>query len=106
MMVVSKKLTHAGLLACAAGILAFSQTGCLYTHVRAPLDQDFDRTELGTKVGRADVRSVAWMVAWGDGGTRAAAENGNISTIRHADVEYRLFLLGLYTRATTIVFGD
>lgn len=99
----TKKMTGTVLSTVLCGLL---QTGCLYTHVRTPMDRDFDNTELGSKKGRADVHSVMWLFAWGDGGTQAAAADGNITVIKHADSEFRLFLLGLYTRATTIVYGD
>ncbi|MDT8389239.1 MAG: TRL domain-containing protein [Lentisphaeria bacterium] len=99
---MKKWLKMTGVLV-AAGIM---QTGCVYTHVRAPLDQNFDKTELGTKKGRADIHTVMWLAAWGDGGTQAAAEDGGLTVIRHADSELRLFLFGAYTRLTTIVYGD
>jgi len=86
--------------------LSFSVQGCIYSKVQRPLDENFDQTRLGSKTGRSHFQSVLWLVAWGDGGTKAAAENGGITTIRHADTEYTLILFGLYTRATTIVYGD
>lgn len=82
------------------------QTGCAYSHVRRPLDLDFDETELGAKEGKSSAYSVVWLFAWGDAGTRAAAENGNIKIIRHADTEMLSIMLGLYTRIDTIVYGD
>ena len=81
-------------------------TGCAYTRVQVPLDRDFAGTTLGTKEGRANTKSVLWLVAWGNAGTRAAAENGGITVIHHADVEFYSLLLGLYSRQTTIVYGD
>lgn len=98
-----KKTLKTALIFIAVVIL---QTGCVYTHVQVPLDTNFDKTELGTKKGEANVHSIAWLVAWGDGGTQAAAKDGDIKVIRHADSELHLFLLGLYTRLTTIVYGD
>lgn len=80
--------------------------GCAYSHIQGPLDTDFDQTVLGEKTGRAHTRSVLWLVAWGDGGTRAAAENGGITTITHADFEYLVVLFGLYARVTTVVYGE
>jgi hypothetical protein len=75
-------------------------------HVQQPMDQNFNATELGTKEGRSKTRSVLWLFAWGDGGTKRAAENGGITVIRHADFELRSYLFGLYFEATTIVYGD
>ena len=66
----------------------------------------FDNTDLGTKTGRASAQSALWMVAWGNAGTKAAAENGGIKVIKHADSEVLSVLFGLYSKSTTIVYGD
>lgn len=80
--------------------------GCAYSHIQGPLDTNFDNTVLGSKVGKSHTRSVLWLVAWGDGGTKAAAENGGITTITHADFEYYVYFFGVYTRVTTVVYGE
>lgn len=80
--------------------------GCAYMDVRRPLDQNFDRTELGKKEGQAHSYSVLYLVAWGDAGAKAAARNGDIQVIRYADTEIFSILFGLYTRLTTIAYGD
>jgi len=80
--------------------------GCAYSQIQGPLDTNFDSTVLGSKVGKSHTRSVLWLFAWGDGGTRAAAENGGITTITHADFEYYIVLFGIYTRVSTVVYGD
>lgn len=80
--------------------------GCAYMHVQRPLDEDFANTELGSKVGRAHNYSLLWLVAWGDAGTKAAADQGGIKVIRHADTEVLAVLFGLYLRTTTVVYGD
>jgi hypothetical protein len=87
-------------------VLLGSFSGCVYTKVTLPLDTDVNQTELGSKVGRASVRSVLGAVAWGDAGTKAAAENGNITTIRHLDQEQLVVLFGAYARYTTLCYGD
>ena len=71
-----------------------------------PLDDNFDNTELGAKEGRATCRSFLYLFAWGDAGTRAAAEDGDITIIKHADRETMIILFGLYTQMSTIVHGD
>ena len=88
------------------GLLPMLMSGCMYMKVQRPHDKNYDKTELGTKVGKSSLQSICWFAAWGDAGTRAAAENGDIKIIRHADVEYYTILLGLYTRLTTVVYGD
>jgi len=96
---------------CFAGVLcallvALLVQGCAYTRIQRPLDTNYDKTTLGTKVGYSHSRSILWLFAWGDGGTKAAAENGSITTIRHADTQYKVVLFGLYARVTTVVYGD
>jgi hypothetical protein len=80
--------------------------GCAYMNVQSPLDTNFESTELGAKEGRSDSYSILWLVAWGDAGTRAAAERGGIKVIRHADRQVKAVLFGAYTRITTVVYGD
>ena len=80
--------------------------GCLYVKVKAPFDTDLDKTVLGEKIGESYIYSVLWVVAWGDGGTAAAAKQGGITTVNHMDVEVFSVLFGLYSKTTTIVYGD
>ncbi|MHC4513854.1 MAG: TRL-like family protein [Planctomycetota bacterium] len=79
--------------------------GCLYADVTTPLDIDLQDTDLGDKVGKSQYQSVMGMVAWGDAGTQAAARNGGITTLKHADRHVLMILLGLYYRETTVVYG-
>lgn len=83
-----------------------SLSGCLYSKIKFPLDTDLQTTTLGTKVGRASNHSILWLVAWGDAGTEAAAENGKLSVINHLDVEQMIILFGLYTKQTTVAYGN
>jgi hypothetical protein len=87
--------------------LSLLATSCLYTRVTTPLDNDLDATVLGDKVGRASYQSVLWTASWGDAGTQAAAEDGGISVIHHADHEiYSIFFGFIYFRETTILYGE
>jgi len=79
---------------------------CLYVQIQRPMGAEFNKTELGTKVGEAHNYAVLWLVAWGDAGTKAAADNGGIKVIRHSDVKVFAILFGLYTKVTTVVYGD
>ncbi len=88
------------------GLLLLASPACLYTKVVVPLDQDVHATVLGDKVGRASAHSVMWLVAWGDRGTQAAVANGNITKVHHMDLEFMAYLFGLYSRQTTIVYGE
>lgn len=86
------------------GLLLLS--GCAYVDTKTPLDVNLDRTVLGDKRGVAEARSVLWLVAWGDASYAAAAANGGITTLRHADQEVFNVLFGLYTRYRVVVYGD
>ena len=83
-----------------------SGSGCVYMNVTAPLDTDLDRTELGSKVGKSEARSVLGLIAWGDAGTQAAARDGDIKTLNHADTEMFSILGFVYGRTRTVVYGD
>jgi len=80
--------------------------GCLYTDIEVPADTDLNETVLGAKQGEASTYSVLWLFAWGDAGTRAAAENGGIATINHMDRKIFSLLFGLYSKTTTVVYGN
>ena len=88
-----------------AGAL-FTVSGCAYMNVKIPLDRDLQQTTLGSKTGMASSHSILWLVAWGDSGTKAAANNGGIKTINHMDAEIQSYLFGLYSKSTVIVYGD
>lgn len=100
-----KRLRQAVFGAVAAVCLMLAN-GCAYMHTQMPLSVEYHKTELGTKVGRASSYSVLWLVCWGDAGTKAAAEQGSIKVIDCADREVKVVLFGLYTRVTTVVYGD
>ena len=87
-------------------LAATTLSGCVYANIRFPLDEDVWKTELGSKVGVSSSHSIAWLVDWGDAGVKQAAENGNITVIQHMDMGIESYLLGLYTRRDTIVYGD
>ena len=72
----------------------------------AAYGQGFSNHGFGSKEGRASNLSILWLFAWGDAGTKAAADNGDISVIKHADQEFMAVLFGLYFRVTTVVYGD
>lgn len=81
-------------------------SSCIFTNVQTPLTTQFDKTQIGIKSGQSSYYSVLWLVAWGDAGNKAAAENGGIKVIRHADTKTLSILFGLFTEVTTIVYGE
>lgn len=94
------------LLMVLTAVFLINLSGCAYVNVKSPLDVDLNQTELGTKTGTAEARSILWLVAWGDASYAAAAKNGGITTLRHADQEVFTVCFGLYTRWRVVVHGD
>ena len=87
-------------------ILGTLFSGCVYSNIRVPLDEDLWKTELGSKVGIASNYSILWLFAWGDAGVKQAAENGGVSTVQHMDMGIESYVFGAYIRRDTIVYGD
>lgn len=81
-------------------------SGCFYINVRAPYDRNLNNTDLGSKQGIATMHSVLWLVTWGDGSYAAAAKEGNIRILKHADQEVQSYLFGMYSKRKVIVYGD
>jgi len=81
-------------------------SGCAYVNIRAPYDDNIDNTDFGSKTGTATAYSVLWIVSWGDASYSAAARNGNIRVMKHADQEIQYFLFGVFSRWSVIVYGD
>jgi hypothetical protein len=86
--------------------LSLPFSGCMYSNIKFPLDEDLWKTELGSKVGVSSNYSVLWLVAWGDAGVEAAAKNGGIQVVNHMDMGIESYVFGLYVRRDTIVYGD
>ncbi|MBK6940227.1 MAG: hypothetical protein IPH13_08475 [Planctomycetes bacterium] len=83
-----------------------ASSGCLFADFKTTLDRDFDKTSLGSKQGESSAQAFLWLVAVGDAGAQAAAEDGKITVIHHADEEVVSVLFGLYYKQTTIVYGE
>ncbi len=81
-------------------------SSCAYSKVILPLDTDVNQTELGSKIGKSSNKSILWLVAWGDAGVAAAAKDGDIKVIKHLDMEQQIYLFGVYSKYTTIAYGD
>jgi len=87
-------------------LLLLALSSCAYVHTRSPYDDTLDNTEIGSKLGRSSNHSLLWLVAWGDGSYAAAARDGNIKVMKHADVEVVSVLMGAYVKRTILVYGD
>jgi hypothetical protein len=79
-------------------------TGALYTNYSAPQSVGA-RGSLGQKTGKAQAKSILGMVSWGDASVSAAAREGGINKINHADYDF-FNLLGIYQSYATVVYGD
>jgi hypothetical protein len=86
-------------------VFVFS-SACAYVNVKTPYDSDLNLTELGSKKGTAKATSVLWLVSWGDASYAAAAKDGGITVMKHADQEVKQYLLGLYSTWSVVVYGD
>ena len=80
--------------------------GTIYSDTKAPLQLEYNKTDLGHKVGTGVSHSILGLVAWGDTSIQAGAKNGNIKTIKHTDYEFFNVLFGVYTETTVFVYGD
>jgi len=81
-------------------------SGC-FVMVQRPLDTNYEKTELGNKIGEASMHTILFgLVAWGDAGSKAAAENGGIKVLNHADQKIFSVMFGVYGSWTTVVYGD
>lgn len=63
-----------------------------------------DPTVPATKIGKAQATGII-IVGWGDASIQTAAQNGAITRIHHVDSE-QLNILGIYSRNTTVVYGQ
>jgi len=87
-------------------LLLFMASGCAYVNIQTPFDSNLENTDLGSKKGTASLYSVLWLFTWGNAGYAAAARDGDIAVMKHADQEIKTILFGLYSRRTIIVYGD
>jgi len=104
------------LVGCVLAGMALGLTGCygapvmppigiFYSDIQAPLDVDYDQTALTNKTGEATSMSILGLVALGDCSAEAAARDGGIKTITHADYKFHN-LLGIIQTFTTVVQGN
>ena len=76
----------------------------LFSNFKAPLSTEFDKTEIGTKVGKASTYSFLGLISVGDAGIKEAARNGNITKVNHADYEHFNFLV--FKKTSVFVYGE
>ena len=75
------------------------------TSYDAPLDTNLDNTPMEQRKGTSSCINVLGLVSIGDASVRAAAKDGNITRVQHAD--YNFFnVLGVFSKYTTVVYGE
>lgn len=79
--------------------------GMLFTDYKAPLDHNLEGNPIGSRSGTSETMSILSLVALGDGSVAAAAQNGGLSRVHHADYEY-FNVLGIYQRYRTVAYGE
>lgn len=80
--------------------------GVMYTDTKAPLQLDYNNTDIGHRVGTGTSTSILGLFAFGDCSIQGAAREGGIKTIKHTDYEFTNVLFGVFTKTTVYVYGD
>ena len=101
-------IVAAGLMVGCAGIAhapVVPGVGFIYSDFQSPMQVDYNKAVAGNKVGEATSQDILGWVCIGDASVKAAAAMGNITTINHVD--YKFYnILGIYSKFTTVVYGD
>jgi len=107
------KIRNLGLLLICV-LFAFTNSGCA-AGAGAPVVGIFftkstgphmaTQNPIGSKKGEATAVSILGLVAVGDAGIAAAAEDGGITKVATVDQE-GMHILGFYAQSTTIVTGE
>jgi len=86
------------------GCASYLPTGFIYTNADTGVAAGPGPISY-SKVGKAEAQSVLGLVATGDASIKAAAQNGNIKTIKFVDYHAES-ILGVIGKYTTTVYGD
>ncbi len=81
--------------------------GYLFTQVDGSTVNGYPtgQTSSTSKVGRSDSTGVIFF-ATGDSSVQKAMQNGGITKIHHVDANVTSVLGGLFTKYTTVVYGE
>ena len=92
---------------CAGGLRAPFKppVGTIYTGFTAPLGVELTDTKIGPRTGSAKTTSILGLFAFGDASIQAAAKNGGLKKVYHADYKYNN-ILGIFAETTVIVNGE
>ena len=90
---------------CAAMVKTPIGSGSTYTNVTLGNGAYWQNDVSSNKVGRASCTNILGIVVTGDASIQEAMKNGGIQKIHHTD--YRIeSILGVYSKLTTIVYGE
>ena len=79
--------------------------GWAFARVEAPLTIDRAGTPVCTKSGESVAESFLGLIAIGDASIDTAAKNGGLTKVQYA--KYKFFnILGLYSKFTTVAYGE
>lgn len=93
------------LMGCAAGVSPLiGSSGAIYTDVSGPVAATGGAAPFA-KMGTSFTTTYLWLVSTGDASIQTAMKNGNITRIHHVDYRVKS-ILGVYTKAQTIVYGE
>jgi len=79
--------------------------GAGFNQTKVPMNLRYRATALGAKQGTASATTILGLFTFGDASIAAAARQGNIARVTHADSEV-LNVLGLFAEFKTVVYGD
>ncbi len=80
--------------------------GLMFARLNGPISNNFDAGAVVTmKKGTATSENVLGLVSVGDCSLSAAAQDGNIRKIHYADYQFEN-ILGVYSKFTTVVYGE
>lgn len=73
--------------------------------ISAPLDIDYQDTQIGRRKGSASAFNIPGRVSVGDVSLKSAAEKDRIKTVKAADYDYTNVLY-IFQKTTLNVYGD
>jgi hypothetical protein len=94
---------------CGAGwtVMHSPTIGLIYTGTQSPSMAATETEAVGTsKKGQSECMSVLGIAAWGDCSVEGAMHQGGVKKIHNVDHKTYLVLFGVYTKVTTIVYGE
>jgi len=80
-------------------------TASVFTDIECPIDVNFNNTTIGPKKGMSQSVGILGLLAFGDASVKAAAQEGNITTVDHIGYKFTN-ILGIVSFYKTIAYGQ